>query len=118
MYGQLYNATIKGKILVNGNRRTKAWRHQAAFVEQNQVLKEHLTVRETIEFTALLRLPKSLRKKEVKLKVDKLIDDLALHECADTRIENLSGGQRKRCCMGMELIASPQFLLLGSDVMK
>lgn len=76
-----------------------------------------LTVRENLEFSAALRLPENLSLHERKKRVDQVIDELQLQNCANTRIgtefsRGISGGERKRCSIGMELITAPNILFL------
>ena len=75
------------------------------------------TPREALSFSASLRLPQSITQEEIKLLVDKTIADLALETCADTMIggplmKGISGGQRKRTSVGVEIITNPTLLFL------
>jgi len=74
-----------------------------------------ITPREVFTFTANLRL--KLSKAEKKQRVENLIKDLGLERCADTKVGNtfirgLSGGERKRASIGVELITNPSLLFL------
>ena len=76
-----------------------------------------LTVRENLEFSAALRLPESLTLNERRMRVDEVLVELQLQNCANTRIgtefnRGVSGGERKRCNIGMELITEPTILFL------
>ncbi|CAB4009782.1 ATP-binding cassette sub-family G member 2 isoform X1 [Paramuricea clavata] len=76
-----------------------------------------LTVRENIYFSASLRLPSSMSSEEKAQKVDKLIDELGLAKVADSKVGNevvrgISGGEKRRTGIGMELITSPHVLFL------
>ena len=76
-----------------------------------------LTVRENLNFSASLRLPRSLGRTEREQRVQTIIEDLGLTEVADSKvgtvfIRGISGGERKRTNIGMELITSPQVLFL------
>lgn len=76
-----------------------------------------LTVRENLNFSASLRLSHALSKKERGQRVEGVIRDLGLTEVADSKvgtefIRGISGGERKRTNIGMELITSPQVLFL------
>ena len=78
---------------------------------------ENLTVRETLTFAALLRLPSSLPNEEKLKRVNSVIQDLGLLKCQDTRIgdgekRGISGGERKRVSIGMELVTDPNLLFL------
>ena len=74
-----------------------------------------MTVRECLEFAAKLKLPGSLANKIAR--VNKLIHDLKLTKCANTRIggplvKGVSGGERKRTSIGVELITDPSLIFL------
>jgi ABC-type multidrug transport system ATPase subunit len=74
-----------------------------------------LTPRETFWFSAQLKLPFTEHNK--KAKVDALIEELGLEKCQKTKIgdaehRGISGGQRKRVSIGMEMITDPSILFL------
>ena len=76
-----------------------------------------LTIRENFAFSAALRLPQRLTGAERRQRVDQVVQELQLEKCADTRVGNefirgVSGGERKRCNIGMELITAPTILFL------
>ncbi|KAF7367372.1 ABC transporter domain-containing protein [Mycena sanguinolenta] len=87
------------------------------FVRQTDYLLPHLTVRETLMFSAALRLPKTVNDKEVRQIVDQTIDELGLNECADTVVggmfrKGISGGERRRLSIGCVLVTMPSVLIL------
>ncbi|CAF4715117.1 unnamed protein product, partial [Rotaria socialis] len=76
-----------------------------------------LTVRENLLFSANLRLPKTVSTLEKNARVLRIITELGLESCADTRmgtdfLRGVSGGEKKRTCIGMELVLSPKILFL------
>lgn len=84
---------------------------------QENVLLGTLTVRETITYSAHLRLPSSMSKEDIKSHVDGTILELGLHDCADTMIGNwhlrgISGGEKKRLSIALEILTKPQLLFL------
>ena len=83
------------------------------YVEQNEVFLEHLTVNETIDYAAKLRLPKFLSTTLKNQCIENVIEDLSLLNCRYNQIQVVSGGERKRTSIGVELVTSPQFLFLG-----
>ncbi|CAL5356939.1 unnamed protein product [Camellia sinensis] len=90
---------------------------EIGFVTQDDVLFPHLTVRETLTYAALLRLPKTLTKQEKEKRAIDVIDELGLERCQDTMIgssfvRGVSGGERKRVCIGNEIIINPSLLFL------
>uniref|UniRef100_A0A8B9H7F6 ATP binding cassette subfamily G member 2 (JR blood group) n=1 Tax=Astyanax mexicanus TaxID=7994 RepID=A0A8B9H7F6_ASTMX len=88
------------------------------FFAQNDVLMGTLTVRENLAFSANLRLSLAEYSSSDKaMKVESVIKELGLTDCANTKIgteflRGVSGGERKRCSIGMELITSPSLLFL------
>lgn len=110
--GRTSKHDVSGKVLLNGTKRTKYWRHLHGYVEQDEILHEHLTVEETLKFTALLRLPRLIHISKKYERVKQIIKGLGLEDCENTLVEKISGGERKRLCIGMELIISPKFLFL------
>ena len=82
---------------------------------QDDVIFPYFTVREAMTFAARLRLRVS--EKEQDLKVESLIHELGLTKCADTIVgsvlkKTISGGERKRTAIGVELITDPSVILL------
>ncbi|XP_059190069.1 broad substrate specificity ATP-binding cassette transporter ABCG2b [Centropristis striata] len=108
----------QGKVLVDGNVVTSELRLSSAYVVQDDILMGTLSVRENLRFSANLRLdPDHHSSTDKKNRVDGIIQDLGLTDCADTKIgteflRGVSGGERKRCSIGMELITSPSLLFL------
>ncbi|KAJ1538742.1 ATP-binding cassette sub- G member 2, partial [Cladochytrium tenue] len=95
----------------------RIWRKMAAFVEQDDALHTQLTVRETIEYAARLRLPADLRRDEKLAVADAMLRNLRLARCADTRIgdadvRGVSGGERKRASIARELVGCPDIVFL------
>ena len=85
-----------------------------AYVQQEDVMFQTLTVRECFMFAAQLRLPSSVDHQQ---KVDELIENLRLDKAADTKIggplvKGVSGGERKRTSIGVELITDPSLIFL------
>ncbi|KAJ1408520.1 ABC-2 type transporter [Sesbania bispinosa] len=94
--GQLF-----GSITYNGKPFSNAMKRKTGFVTQDDVLYPHLTVTETLVFTALLRLPCSFTKEEKIAHAKSVIAQLGLTKCKDSIIggptlRGVSGGERKR----------------------
>ncbi|XP_061575748.1 broad substrate specificity ATP-binding cassette transporter ABCG2b isoform X2 [Cololabis saira] len=108
----------QGQVLVNGKAVTSELRLTSAYVVQDDILMGTLSVRENLLFSANLRLKRKLHSSaEKQSRVNDIIKDLGLTDCADTKIgteflRGVSGGERKRCSIGMELITSPSLLFL------
>ncbi|CAG9325641.1 unnamed protein product [Blepharisma stoltei] len=110
------NAKIIGKITANGtNIKDIDFGYYSAYVTQEDILLPNLTPRESLTFSSRLRMPGTYQ--EHVDRVNGIIQDLRLMKCADNVIgsitkKGLSGGERKRVCIGMELITDPIVLLL------
>lgn len=89
----------------------------SGYVMQDDLLNGNLTVQETLDFTAELRLPSTMTAEERKVRVDEAIHKVGLNLCRNTiigtpTIKGVSGGERKRVCVAMELLTHPRLLFL------
>jgi ABC-type multidrug transport system ATPase subunit len=89
-----------------------AVRKSIAFVAQDDSLQVTSTPREAIRFSAKLRLPRSTTEHDIQKLVERVITELGLTSCADTivggaLIKGISGGERKRTSVGVELVVKP-----------
>ncbi|XP_058077453.1 ABC transporter G family member 15-like [Magnolia sinica] len=110
------NVIQMGEILLNGKKRRLDY-GVAAYVTQEDVLLGTLTVRETIKYSALLRLPTSMSKQEIRGVVDSTIEQMGLLDCEDRMIGNwhlrgISGGEKKRLSIAIEILTGPRLLFL------
>eukprot|EP00928_Gymnodinium_smaydae_P037255 TRINITY_DN25895_c0_g1_i1.p1 TRINITY_DN25895_c0_g1~~TRINITY_DN25895_c0_g1_i1.p1 ORF type:complete len:816 (+),score=109.44 TRINITY_DN25895_c0_g1_i1:83-2449(+) len=107
-----------GSILINGERgQVSDIKSAVGFVPQDDIVHEDLTVREQIQFSAELRNPVGTCKR----RIGRIVDD-ALHVMQIDHVQNrivggieergISGGQRKRVNIGLELVAQPSILFL------
>ena len=115
------DGTLTGEILVDGKARNeKIYRsRQVAYVMQEELLFPHLTVMETFMLHAKLRLPQSVGIEEKTRLVRSLILELGLKAVENSKIgrpggfpRGLSGGERKRANIGIEMVANPEALFL------
>ena len=107
-----HNVTIGGKQID-----PVKFRSNIAYVMQEDSLMATATPKEALEFSANLRCPRGTTAEEIDKMVDDLLDLLGLKDCADVMIGNamikgLSGGQKKRVSVGVELITKPSLLFL------
>lgn len=107
-----------GQILINNKPNTpRVVRKTIAHVRQDDRLLPHLTVRETLVFVAKLRLPTHFTKAQRDKRVDDVIAELRLRQCANTRVGNdyvrgVSGGERRRVSIAVQLLWNPGILIL------
>jgi ABC-type multidrug transport system ATPase subunit len=102
------SASVDGVQLAHRGQPT----HLVSFVPQPEAMALDLTVRESLECVARLRLARDATAAELRARVDQVIHDLTLHDQAGQRIGSLSGGQRKRVSVAMELLSEPRLLIL------
>jgi ABC-type Na+ transport system ATPase subunit NatA len=88
-----------------------ALRHRIGLVPQDDVVHHQLTVEAALRFAAELRLP-HVSSDERAAAVTRVLEELELTGHAHTRVERLSGGQRKRASVAMELLTGPALLIL------
>uniref|UniRef100_A0AAY4CSP9 ATP-binding cassette sub-family G member 8 n=1 Tax=Denticeps clupeoides TaxID=299321 RepID=A0AAY4CSP9_9TELE len=107
-----------GQVLINGKPSTPTLvRKSIAHVRQDDRLLPHLTVRETLAFVAKLRLPTHFSQAQRDQRVDDVIAELRLRQCAHTRVGNeyvrgVSGGERRRVSIAVQLLWNPGILIL------
>lgn len=113
------NLKLTGSISLNGVTVSNwpAYRRLCAYVEQDDLLFHTLTVTETLILAAQLRLPKEMTYRQKVERVDQVISELGLRKCAKTRIGNsrirgVSGGERKRVSIAVEILRGPTVLFL------
>lgn len=102
---------ITGSILMNGHPLPVSFQRTTGYCEQVDVHLPQATVREALEFSALLRQPRSLSNQEKLDYVNVIIDLLELHDIEDALIGTPDAGlgveQRKRVTIGVELVSKP-----------
>lgn len=108
--------TITGEVLLNGRKLPVSFQRTTGYCEQLDVHLPQSTVREALEFSALLRQPRNLSDKEKLAYVDTIVDLLELHDIEDAIIGTPGAGlgieQRKRLTIGVELVSKPSLLFL------
>nr|XP_009943886.1 PREDICTED: ATP-binding cassette sub-family G member 2-like [Opisthocomus hoazin] len=110
-------AGLSGEVLIDGIPQPPNFKCISGYVVQDDVVMGTMTVRENLHFSAALRLPSSISVEEKKERVAQIISELGLSKVADAKvgtelIRGVSGGERKRTNIGMELITEPPVLFL------
>uniref|UniRef100_A0A671E3P4 Broad substrate specificity ATP-binding cassette transporter ABCG2 n=1 Tax=Rhinolophus ferrumequinum TaxID=59479 RepID=A0A671E3P4_RHIFE len=108
---------LSGDVLINGAPRPANFKCTSGYVVQDDVVMGTLTVRENLQFSAALRLPTTMTNHEKNERINKVIQELGLAKVADSKVgtqftRGVSGGERKRTSIGMELITDPSILFL------
>ncbi|XP_066257383.1 ATP-binding cassette subfamily G member 4-like isoform X2 [Euwallacea similis] len=106
-------AGVKGSIKVNDRPRImKIFNKMAAYIMQEDIVQPRLTVEEAMMFAARLKLRADILESEREAAVLEVIQLLGLEKCYQTRSEFLSGGQRKRLAVALELVNNPPVIFL------
>ncbi|NXU53759.1 ABCG2 protein, partial [Turnix velox] len=122
-------AGLSGEVLIDGIPQPPNFKCISGYVVQDDVVMGTMTVRENLHFSAALRLPSSISVQEKEERVSQIISELGLNKVADAKvllqipnffclysltelIRGVSGGERKRTNIGMELITEPPVLFL------
>jgi len=104
--------TTQGAVFLNGeNLREKfnIYRNQIGYVPQDDIIHADLTVEEVLSYAAKLRLPPDTDVQQV---VAKTLEDIEMTNYRALFVKKLSGGQRKRVSIGVELLADPKLFFL------
>ncbi|TNN89467.1 ATP-binding cassette sub-family G member 2 [Liparis tanakae] len=108
---------LSGEVLIDGAPQPPNFKCLTGYVVQEDVVMGILTVRENLRFSAALRLPSSVLPSEKEARVNHLIEELGLTKVADCKVgtpltRGISGGEKKRMNIAMELITDPSVLFL------
>jgi ABC-type multidrug transport system ATPase subunit len=87
-------------------------RTRIGMVPQDDVVHRQLTINQALGYAAELRMPPDTTKEDRQRTVAQVVEELELTPHADTRIDKLSGGQRKRASVALELLTGPSLLVL------
>ena len=110
-----YATPTSGTVTFEGHNIHTAYatlRTRIGMVPQDDVVHRQLTVNQALGYAAELRLPPDTSKADREQVVAQVLDELGLTEHADTRVDKLSGGQRKRASVALELLTGPSLLIL------
>ncbi|XWS66190.1 hypothetical protein CRYUN_Cryun05aG0178700 [Craigia yunnanensis] len=116
--GKAIGCKMTGLILINGkNESIRSYRKIIGYVPQDDIVHGNLTVEENLRFNAKCRLPAYLSKPDKVLVVERVIESLGLQMVRDSLVgtvekRGISGGQRKRVNVGLEMVMEPSLLIL------
>ncbi|XP_043678279.1 protein scarlet-like isoform X2 [Vespula pensylvanica] len=102
---------IEGEILLNGKSISKEEMIKiSGFVPQQDLAIESLTVQEHMEFMACMKMDRRYRAGLRKLRISVLLTELTLINCANSKLSALSGGEKKRVSLAVQLLTEPSIL--------
>ncbi|KAM3341173.1 putative white-brown complex protein 30 [Capsicum galapagoense] len=116
--GKITQCTLSGMVLINGRAESiHSYKKIIGFVAQDDIVHGDLTVEENLRFNARCRLAADLPKADKVLVVERVIESLGLQGVRDSLVgtvekRGISGGQRKRVNVGMEMVMEPSLLIL------
>lgn len=113
--GRITTGIVNGSIYVDGYHRDASFPHRIGYVQQEDIHLRTTTVREALEFSALLRQPNKTPKKDRLAYVDYVLDIMEMASYAEAIVgvpgEGLNVEQRKRLTIAVEMAAKPDLLL-------
>ncbi|KAJ8721392.1 hypothetical protein PYW07_002167 [Mythimna separata] len=108
-----YTKPTSGSICINGRvRNEKMFRRRSCYILQDDRVQDMLTIQESLKIAADLKLGNHISGQQKKRRVEEIITSLGLSRARHTRAGNLSGGQKKRLAIGLELISDPPVMFL------
>lgn len=108
-------AATSGNVLVNNldlHRHFDSLKQSIGYVPQDDIIHRELTVYRTLYYVAKMRLSRDVSSAEVREIIDEILDVTGLTEKRNVRVSKLSGGQRKRVSIAVELITKPSIIFL------
>ena len=110
-----YSTPTSGQVLVNDvdlYENYDTLKYIIGYVPQKDIVYDNLTVHDMLRYSARLRLPKDVTSDEIDQIVQKVIDTVELSHRSDALVRSLSGGQRKRASIAVELLTDPNLFFL------
>ncbi|KAG7378531.1 hypothetical protein PHYPSEUDO_009944 [Phytophthora pseudosyringae] len=115
---RICSGTIKGDVVLNGEKRSeKMFRAVSSYVAQEDSLLGSFSVSETLEMAARLTISSGTSVITIRKRVQRVIDEMGLRVCEDTMVgdmfhKGISGGQKRRLSIAIEMLSDPSILLL------
>jgi ABC-type multidrug transport system ATPase subunit len=105
----------EGTVLYNGEdyyRNLAAFSTQLGYVPQDDIVHRDLTVERALYYAARLRLPSDFTREQIRWRIDEVLEDVEMTDRRNLLVSKLSGGQRKRVSIALELLANPSVFFL------
>lgn len=110
-----FDNKISGTVYCNGidlQRNINTLKNMIGFVPQQDIIYENLTLGRMLYYTARMKMPSDTSREEIKNRIYKVLEMVDLTERKNTYIRKLSGGQKKRASIAVELLADPGLFFL------
>ena len=110
-----FEPDFAGKVYCNGTDLVEHFqmlKNMIGFVPQQDIIYENLTLRKMLYYAAKIRMPKDTRASEIEKRILEVLQMVDLVEHQKTYIRKLSGGQKKRASIAVELLADPKLFFL------
>lgn len=110
-----FEQEFEGKIYCNGIDLVEQFQNLKniiGFVPQQDIIYENLTLRRMLYYTAKMKMPEDTGKEEISQRIEEVLGMVDLKEHQETYIRKLSGGQKKRASIAVELLADPKLFYL------
>lgn len=110
-----YRPANQGDVLYDNRNLYKQFaelRQRIGLVPQDDILHKELTVQKALKYAAKLRFPGDTAEAEREARIDEVLHELKLHVHKDKKVTSLSGGQRKRVSVALELLTKPSLIFL------
>src|SRR5436309_6039539 len=85
---------------------------QIGYGPQDDIIHKDLTVEQALYYTARVRLPRDFTRAQIKQRIDEVLDEIEIRYRRKHLVRNLSGGERKRVSIALELLANPSVFFL------
>lgn len=110
-----FDKKFKGNVYCNNINLIDHFQHLKTiigYVPQEDIIYENLTLRNMLYYTALLKMPDDTAEDEIQQRIKEVLETVSLTEHQNTYIRKLSGGQKKRASIAVELLADPKLFFL------
>lgn len=110
-----FDSDISGRVYCNGidlRRNFNTLKNMIGFVPQQDIIYENLTLQRMLYYTAKMKMPSDTSKAEIRERIHKVLEMVDLVQHAKTYIRKLSGGQKKRASIAVEMLADPGLFFL------
>lgn len=104
-----------GQVLYNGKdyyRNLSAFSNQLGYVPQDDIVHKNLTVERALYYAARMRLPSDFTHEQIQQRINEVLEDVEMTQRRNLLIKKLSGGQRKRVSIALELLSNPGIFFL------